>query len=71
VEKIVECQKRWIYLENIFSAQDIKKQLMVEAGQFVNADKFLKSLMKKTITKPLISKLLKVSNVLIDLTRIL
>jgi dynein heavy chain len=29
VEKIVECQRKWVYLENIFAAQDIKKQLMV------------------------------------------
>jgi hypothetical protein len=44
---------------------------MVEAAHFVNADKFLKALMKKTFTKPLISRLLKINNLLIDLTRIL
>lgn len=71
IEKITECQKRWIYLENIFSAQDIKKQLMVEAGNFANADKFLKGLMKKTMTKPSISRLLKVTNILTDLTKTL
>jgi dynein heavy chain len=27
VDKWLECQKKWIYLENIFAAPDIKKQL--------------------------------------------
>ncbi len=44
---------------------------MVEAGNFANADKFLKGLMKKTMTKPSISRLLKVTNILTDLTKTL
>jgi hypothetical protein len=44
---------------------------MAEATLFINADKFLKGLMKKTFTKPSITKLIKINNVLIDLTRIL
>lgn len=71
IEKMIECQKRWIYLENIFSAQDIKKQLMAEATQFANADKFLKNLTKKLFGKPLISRLLKTLNLANDLARIL
>ena len=71
IEKMIECQKRWIYLENIFSAQDIKKQLMAEATQFINADKFLKNLTKKIFAKPMISRLLRTLNLLNDLTRIL
>jgi hypothetical protein len=42
---------------------------MIEAGFFVTADKFLKNLMKKTIVKPLISRLIKINNVLTDLTK--
>jgi hypothetical protein len=42
---------------------------MVEAGYFVTADKFLKNLMKKTIVKPLISRLIKIHNVLADLSK--
>ena len=68
---MIECQKRWIYLENIFSAQDIKKQLMTEANQFVLAAKFLQNLTKKIFGKPLISKFLKTINLINDLTRIL
>jgi hypothetical protein len=44
---------------------------MVEAGYFVTADKFLKNLMKKTFTKPTIIRLIKITNVLIDLTKTL
>lgn len=58
-------------MENIFAAPDIKKQLMAEAGFFVTSDKFLKNLMKKTIVKPLISRLIKISNVLADLSKTL
>jgi dynein heavy chain, axonemal len=68
IEKLVECQKKWVYLENIFAAQDIKKQLMVEAGYFQQADKYLKNLTKKASAKPLITRLLKNTN-LNDLTK--
>jgi len=44
---------------------------MVEAGHFTAADKFLKNLMKKTFTKATINRLIKINNILIDLTRIL
>jgi dynein heavy chain len=71
IEKIIECQRKWVYLENIFSAPDIKKQLMTEAAYFVTADKFLKNLTKKLFTKPLINRLIRILNVLVDLTKIL
>lgn len=48
VEEWVICQKQWIYLENIFAAQDIKKQLPTESQRFENVDKFFKQLMNKT-----------------------
>lgn len=34
VDEWVKCQKQWIYLENIFGAADIKRQLPVESGKF-------------------------------------
>ncbi len=71
IEKIIECQRKWVYLENVFSAPDIKKQLMTEAAYFVTADKFLKNLTKKLFTKPLINRLIRILNVLVDLTKIL
>lgn len=44
---------------------------MVEAAQFVAADKFLKSVTKKYLNKPLITKYLKVHNLLNELTKTL
>jgi hypothetical protein len=44
---------------------------MTEAGYFVTADKFLKNLMKKLFTKPLLNRLIKMLNVLNDLTKTL
>jgi dynein heavy chain len=41
---------------------------MVEAGYFQQADKFLKNLTKKTLAKPLITRLIKNTN-LPDLTK--
>jgi len=42
IEKWLECQKRWIYLENIFRSPDIKKQLQSETTLFESCDKFLR-----------------------------
>lgn len=42
VEEWVICQKQWIYLENIFGAADIKKQLPTESQRFEQVDKFFK-----------------------------
>ena len=47
VEEWVVCQKNWIYLENIFAAADIKKQLPVETHAFEVVDKFFKNIMAK------------------------
>ena len=47
VEEWVNCQKQWIYLENIFAAPDIKKQLPAESHSFEVVDKFFKNIMAK------------------------
>jgi dynein heavy chain len=41
-------QKAWMYLENIFNAEDIQKQLPAEAKQFAQVDKFWKDHMIRT-----------------------
>jgi len=38
VEEWVEVQKQWIYLENIFQAPDIRRQLSVESTKFEKVD---------------------------------
>ena len=60
MEEWITCQKRWIYLENIFSGQDIKKQLVNEANKFETVDKFFKNTMQKAAKNLHPFKLLKV-----------
>ena len=48
IDEWITCQRRWIYLENIFSGQDIKKQLANEAIKFDSVDKFFRGLMMRT-----------------------
>ncbi|BBN19721.1 hypothetical protein Mp_8g13060 [Marchantia polymorpha subsp. ruderalis] len=43
-----ECQKQWMYLESIFSAPDIQRQLPNESKAFFAVDKQFKDIMKRT-----------------------
>jgi len=54
IEEWLSCQKQWQYLENIFSAPDIKKQLPTEASKFETVDKFWRETMIRTHKNPLI-----------------
>ena len=45
-------QKNWMYLEPIFSAPDIQRQLPAEAKMFADVDKGLKNFMKKVSENP-------------------
>ena len=50
IEEMVNCQKQWMYLENIFlqsGGGDIKKMLSREVGMFEAVDKFFKATMVK------------------------
>lgn len=42
------CQQSWVYLEVIFSAPDIQRQLPSEAKMFLVVDKSWKELMRRT-----------------------
>ncbi|XP_015429803.1 PREDICTED: dynein heavy chain 6, axonemal, partial [Dufourea novaeangliae] len=46
-------QQQWMYLEAIFSAPDIQRQLPMEAKLFIEVDKFWKDLMRRTFKFPL------------------
>ena len=63
MEEWIMCQKRWIYLENIFSGQDIKKQLVNESNKFETVDKFFKNLMQRAVKNPSPFKLIKLFKV--------
>lgn len=43
-----------MYLENIFSADDIQKQLPAETNKFMAVDKFWRDIMLKTNKRPLV-----------------
>ncbi|XP_050078309.1 dynein axonemal heavy chain 6 [Anopheles maculipalpis] len=47
------CQQSWIYLEAIFSAPDIQRQLPHETQMFLQVDKAWKDLMRRTQKAPL------------------
>ena len=69
LDKWVECQKKWMYLENIFTAQDIKKQLEKEAAMFDQCDKTLRNLLKRVQTQPNAYRIVKLPNLFESLNK--
>ena len=57
IDEWLTCQRQWMYLENIFGAEDIQKQLPEEAAKFSQVDKFWRDLMMKAFKKPLVHDL--------------
>lgn len=45
-------QKQWLYLEPIFSSEDIMKQLPVESKRFQTVDRSWRKILKSTIETP-------------------
>ena len=69
------CQQSWIYLEAIFSAPDIQRQLPNEAKMFLVVDKSWKDIMRKTnkiplalpiMTDPSVLETMKNNNILLE-----
>lgn len=52
-EEWLSCQRSWLYLESIFSAPDIQRQLPAEAKMFLQVDKSYKDIMRKVNKVPL------------------
>ncbi|KAG1666392.1 hypothetical protein FOA52_006501 [Chlamydomonas sp. UWO 241] len=52
LDEWLECQRQWLYLETIFSAPDIQRQLPGEAKAFWQVDKTFKSVMRRTRDRP-------------------
>ena len=71
----LNCQRNWLYLESIFSAPDIQRQLPDEARMFSQVDRSWKDAMRKVArnpnaikagTAPGLLELLQQNNVLLD-----
>ncbi|KAI5628238.1 dynein heavy chain 6, axonemal isoform X2 [Silurus asotus] len=52
LDEWLTCQRNWLYLESIFSAPDIQRQLPAEAKMFLQVDKSWKDIMRKVNTFP-------------------
>mmetsp|Transcript_44767 Transcript_44767/g.87731 ORF Transcript_44767/g.87731 Transcript_44767/m.87731 type:complete len:3997 (-) Transcript_44767:184-12174(-) len=52
IDEWLTCQRNWMYLEPIFSAADIQRQLPMEAKMFLEVDKFWKDLMRRVTNNP-------------------
>jgi dynein heavy chain len=52
LEQWLTCQRKWIYLESIFTASDIRKQLSNEYQLFVQVDRSWKEIMRMTSVRP-------------------
>lgn len=53
LDEWLTCQRSWLYLESIFSAPDIQRQLPAEAKMFMTVDKSYKEIMRKVNKVPL------------------
>jgi dynein heavy chain len=58
----LQCQKTWMYLETIFSAEDIQEQLPDETKLFKEVDKTWNTTMKATFDNPRIMAILEQDN---------
>lgn len=54
LDEWIMCQKQWMYLETIFSAEDIQRQLPAEASKFAAVDRRWKDIMFRTNANPLV-----------------
>ena len=52
LDEWLECQKKWLYLENIFIAPDIQRQLPNETKLFGTVDRQFKSILRITRDRP-------------------
>ncbi|KAF6034189.1 DNAH14 [Bugula neritina] len=52
LDEWMNCQRNWLYLEQIFSNPDIQRQLPTESKLFTNVDKSWRDLMRRTVDRP-------------------
>ena len=69
LDKWMECQKKWMYLENIFVGPDIKKQLAQENSMFEQSDRSLKTLFKRAMLAPNTMRIIKIPAIIDTLNK--
>ncbi|KAA0150075.1 hypothetical protein FNF29_05515 [Cafeteria roenbergensis] len=52
LDEWLTCQRNWMYLETIFAAEDIKRQLPEESRKFAAVDKSWRTIMRRTNDNP-------------------
>ncbi|XP_011502202.1 PREDICTED: dynein heavy chain 3, axonemal [Ceratosolen solmsi marchali] len=52
IDQWIKCQATWMYLEPIFSSEDIMRQMPTEAKYFRNVDKIWRSIMSDVTNNP-------------------
>uniref|UniRef100_A0A8C5FLE3 Dynein, axonemal, heavy chain 6 n=1 Tax=Gadus morhua TaxID=8049 RepID=A0A8C5FLE3_GADMO len=52
LDECLTCQRNWLYLESIFSAPDIQRELGAEAKMFQQVDKSWKEIMRRVNMQP-------------------
>ena len=52
IDEWLACQRNWMYLEPIFSSEDINRQLPVEGKRFASVDRFWRRTMEAVVKTP-------------------
>ncbi|KAF0758513.1 hypothetical protein AaE_003911, partial [Aphanomyces astaci] len=66
LDEWVTCQRNWMYLETIFCAEDIQKQLPIEAQKFQLVDKNWRTTMVRTNDDPSVLKAVENGSEMLD-----
>jgi dynein heavy chain len=54
LDALAECQRSWLYLEPIFSSEDINRQLPTESKRFATVDRAWRRIMNQAKNNPLV-----------------
>lgn len=52
LDEWISCQRQWLYLEPIFSSEDINRQLPVESKRYATMDRIWRKVMKQAADQP-------------------